>query len=506
MMRLSLARRVNLLAVVVAATVGILLVTALIAILSLRRAEQRGSRAKDVTVAALRVRTQAIDLESLLRGYVLSENKPFLTLFNQARHRIPGNLRSLRQLVADDPAQRVRAAEVTRDVDAYLTDYAENVITIAQISRTAARGPAAGNEGKRRIDGIQHTLDDLLAAEDSRSKRESAHAEMLGNVAVGIGIGALVLATGLVLVFGSWVTRGVARPVRRVAAAAAEVAGGDLGVRIDEGGAAEIGALISAFNSMTRSLELSRSELLTQNEQLREGERHKRDLISMISHELRTPLSAVLGFTALLRERNFPPDEQRRYLEIIDVQARRLASLAGDFLDVQLLDGGRLKLVRTEFDIVGLVREQVQLFFLETAGHELALDLPEEPVIVDGDRDRLAQVVGNLLSNALKYSPNGGEIGVGIRADGKNAVIAVSDQGIGIRPEDSERIFEKFFRAPEAATVGGTGLGLAVAREIVLSHGGGVAVDSRPGSGSTFTVTIPLGTSTARPAPLRRVV
>jgi len=133
--------------------------------------------------------------------------------------------------------------------------------------------------------------------------------------------------------------------VRRAAAAAADVAAGDLSVRLDEGGTAEVGALVSAFNSMTRSLELSRRELLAQNDRLREGERHKRDLISMISHELRTPLAAVLGFTTLLLERDFPREEQRRYLKIVDSQARRLASLAGDFLDVQLLDGGSLTIV-----------------------------------------------------------------------------------------------------------------------------------------------------------------
>ena len=127
----------------------------------------------------------------------------------------------------------------------------------------------------------------------------------------------------------------------------------------------------------------------------------------------------MLGFTALLLERDFPPDEQRRYLEIIDAQARRLAALAGDFLDVQLLAGGDLTLVRTPFDLVELVREQAELFFLEPASHRLSLDIPGEPLVVDGDRDRLSQVVGNLLSNAIKYSPPDGEVRVSVRAEGQ---------------------------------------------------------------------------------------
>jgi len=205
----------------------------------------------------------------------------------------------------------------------------------------------------------------------------------------------------------------------------------------------------------------------------------------------------------LLLEREFPPDEQRRYLEIIDTQARRLAALAGDFLDVQLLAGGDLTLVRTRFDLVELVREQAQLFFLEPASHRLALDAPSEPLIVDGDRDRLSQVVGNLLSNAIKYSPPDGDVRVTIRREGGEAVVAVSDDGIGIRAEDARRVFEKFFRAPDAAaSVGGTGLGLAVARDIVLSHEGTLEVESELGEGSTFVLRLPLRVQRAAAAPV----
>ena len=139
----------------------------------------------------------------------------------------------------------------------------------------------------------------------------------------------------------------------------------------------------------------------------------------MVSHELRTPLAAVLGFTALLLERDFPPDEQRRYLEIIDAQARRLASLAGDFLDVELLAGGDLTIVRTPFDLVR-ARARADGAVLPAAGRAIACRsrLPGEPLVVDGDRDRLSQVVGNLLSNAIKYSPPEGEVRVSVRAEG----------------------------------------------------------------------------------------
>ncbi|HEX4526373.1 MAG TPA: ATP-binding protein [Gaiellaceae bacterium] len=493
MRRLSLVQRVGLLAAGVAALVGILFVAALLAILSLRKAETRESHSKDVTVATLQVKALSADLESALRGYVLSGNPRFLDLYAAARARVPGDVGNLHTLVHNDPPQRVRAENAAAELHAYVVDYAQNVIVIARISREVAAGQAASTDGKRRIDEINSTLQGLLAAENRRAKLASEHARDVANVAVGIGIAAIIISSALVGLFGAWVARGVARPVRRVAAAAADVAAGDLAVRLEPGGTAEVGALVTAFNSMTGSLEVSRHQLLDQNEQLREGERHKRDLISMVSHELRTPLAAVLGFTALLLERDFPPDEQRRYLEIIDSQARRLAGLAGDFLDVKLLAGGDLTLVRTPFDLVELVREQTELFFLQPASHRLSLDVPGQPLVVDGDRDRLSQVVGNLLSNAIKYSPEDGEVRVSVRSEGAEAVVAVSDDGIGISAEDAPRVFEKFFRAPDAAsTVGGTGLGLAVAADIVASHEGTLEVSSTPGAGSTFVLTLPL--------------
>jgi signal transduction histidine kinase len=217
----------------------------------------------------------------------------------------------------------------------------------------------------------------------------------------------------------------------------------------------------------------------------------------MVSHELRTPLASVLGFTSLLLERSFDPAEQRRYLEIVDSQARRLAALAGDFLDVQLLEGGAMPLDRALLDLADLTAEQAQLFFSQSESHRLDLELPHEPVIVDGDRDRLAQVVGNLFSNALKYS-DGGDVRVRVTVEREGARVSVSDDGMGIPEDDQKKIFDKFFRGPEAAaTIGGTGLGLAVARETVASHGGTISVVSEPGAGATFTVELPLAVASA---------
>jgi signal transduction histidine kinase len=489
---LSLVGRVVVLASAVAMVVVLVVAAALIAIISLRRAEARETRAKDVTAATLRVENIAVDLESSLRGFTLSGSPRFLTLFNDARSAMPGAMRRLEKLVADDPAQLSRARATDDFLRAYVTDYAEPVIRIRSWSPEVARSNAAGSEDRRRAHEIRGTLGTILTVEQQRSAARSRHARAVARYAVVVGSVALALSAGLVLLFGAWVARAVAAPVRRTSSAATRVAAGDFGVRLDESGAGEVGALLSAFNSMTRALEHGRQELLDQNDRLRESEQHKRDLISMVSHEIRTPLASVVGFTTLLLERDFPPDEQRRYLEIVDQQARRLAGLAGDFLDVQLLEGGGLSFDYAPFDLVDLATEQARLFFSHTSEHTLELEVPDEPVVVNADRDRIAQVLGNLLSNAIKYSPAGGRVQLLLTADERGAKLSVSDEGMGIPTEDLGRIFEKFFRGADAASaIGGTGLGLAVAREIVVSHGGRIEVESEPGHGSTFTVTLP---------------
>jgi signal transduction histidine kinase len=491
--RFSVVERVVAVAASVAVLVSIVVAGALVAVVSARHAESRQTHAKDVTEQTLRVENLAVELESAVRGYTLSGNVRFLRLFGNARDSLSPQLARLQKLVADDEPQLARVQAAGKQLNSYVSDYAEPVIHIRDVSPAAARGEVSGNVDKFRSQEIRATLGSILAAEDARSAAAARHAQSVSRTAEIVSALAVVLSAAVILLFGAWVARAVAEPVRRTAAAAAQVATGDFGVRVEEGAAGEVGDLVAAFNSMTRALEAGRRELVEQNELLRASEQHKRDLISMVSHDIRTPLSSVIGFTALLLERDFPPEEQRRYLEIVDQQARRLASLAGDFLDVQLLEGGGITLDRDPFDLVDAVREQTHLFFSHLDTHDVELDVPGSPVVVNGDRDRVAQVIDNLVSNAIKYSPDGGVVTVSLSLDGSSAVLAVTDPGIGIADGDRDRIFEKFFRAEEAAAAtGGTGLGLAVAREIVESHGGAISVRSKPGSGSTFTVTLPV--------------
>jgi signal transduction histidine kinase len=490
--RLSLVGRVVLFASTVAIVVVVIVAAALIAIVSLRRAEARESKAKDVTTATLRVESIAFDLDSSLRGYTLTGSPRFLKLFGNAQKAMPVALRRLQTLVLDDRQQLIRARATKGYLQRYVEDYALPLIGIRQVDPATARSGVANSEEKRRARLIRGTLGKILAVEQKRSTARAAQARNIARAAIVAGSVALVVSAALVLLFGAWVARAVAAPVRRTSEAAAQVATGHFEVRVEERGAGEVGALVGAFNSMTRALEHSQQELLEQNALLRESEEHKRDLISMVSHEIRTPLASVCGFTSLLLEREFDREEERRYLEIIDQQARRLAGIAGDFLDVQLLEGGGLKLDRAPFDLVELTREQAHLFFSHSS-HALELDVPDTPLVVNGDRDRIAQVIGNLLSNAIKYSPSGAEVRVVLELENGGARLSVVDEGMGISPDDHGRVFEKFYRGSDAASaIGGTGLGLAVAREIVTSHGGEIGVESETSRGSTFTVRLPV--------------
>src|SRR5947208_5803002 len=297
----------------------------------------------------------------------------------------------------------------------------------------------------------------------------------------------------LILLGALYLNRAVARPVRLTARAAARIAGGDFSERLRMTGPGEVGELERTFNTMAASLERTLADLEERNQTLAESEQVKSELVSNVSHELRTPLASVLGFSALMLDRDLAPDERRRYLEVIRTEAHRLAALLNDLLDLQRVEQEALELRHEAVDLNALLAAQVTLYSAQSEAHALRFEPAGEPLLIRGDRDRLAQVIGNLLSNGIKYSPEGGEVEVGSGRLGDEVTVWVRDRGLGIPEDHQDRIFTKFFRGDVGRERGiaGTALGLLLARQIVEAPGGGVGFESEEGTGSTFWFRLP---------------
>jgi two-component system, OmpR family, phosphate regulon sensor histidine kinase PhoR len=227
--------------------------------------------------------------------------------------------------------------------------------------------------------------------------------------------------------------------------------------------------------------------------------RVKDEFIALVSHELRTPLTSIYGYVSILSEREDLPEQVDRQLAVISRSTDRLKLLVDDLLEATQVAGTGMRVTLAPCLLADIVGEVVVAAKPHAAAArvDLRLVLPDDGDPVPGDLDstRIAQVVDNLVSNAIKYTPAGGRAEVRLTRHGDHAELVVSDSGIGIREEDLPRVFGRFYRTQEAAeqAIQGLGLGLAITRTIVEAHGGKVEVASRLGEGSTFRVVLPLG-------------
>jgi signal transduction histidine kinase len=230
----------------------------------------------------------------------------------------------------------------------------------------------------------------------------------------------------------------------------------------------------------------------TQLQRIRQSEQLKSELLMTVSHELRTPLTSLRGFSELMLTRDFSPAERRQFLSIIHNEADRLTTLINNFLDLQRIEAGRETYTFTHLALPPLLQDAVTVFTSQGA-HSFQLKVPASLPLVRADGDRLRQVLANLLSNAVKFSPQGGNILVSARHEGASVVVSVTDQGIGIAKDAAEKLFTKFYRVDNRETrdIGGTGLGLALVKEIIEAHQGQVWVESEQGLGSRFFFTLP---------------
>jgi signal transduction histidine kinase len=216
------------------------------------------------------------------------------------------------------------------------------------------------------------------------------------------------------------------------------------------------------------------------------------DFVAMTSHDLASPLTVLQARAQLLQRRQRYDEES---ITAILEQTARMNRLIGDLRELAQVEGGGLSIQREDVDLVALAQEAVERVRTLTTGHAVRVEAPELPIVVTGDRDRLGQVLDNLLGNAVKYSRDGGDIVVRGEAVDREARLRVADHGPGIPADALPHLFERFYRGQPAAGDSGLGLGLYISRMLVEAHGGRIWAASMPGAGSTFTIALPLAES-----------
>jgi PAS domain S-box-containing protein len=244
-----------------------------------------------------------------------------------------------------------------------------------------------------------------------------------------------------------------------------------------------------------------------QNQRLRELDKLKDEFIALVSHELRTPLTSIRGYTELLLDgaAGDISDDQRQFLGVVDRNSQRLLHLVGDLLFLAQIEAGKLALDLGAIDLAAVASDSVEAARPAAEEREITLTLATSPVpLLAGDHARLGQLVDNLVSNAIKFTPAAGRVDVRVRSHKGQAVIEVRDSGIGIPKGEKKFLFQRFYRTSSATeqAIQGTGLGLAISKAIVEAHGGAIAVESREGAGTTFRVTLPISRQVERAEPV----
>jgi signal transduction histidine kinase len=294
-------------------------------------------------------------------------------------------------------------------------------------------------------------------------------------------------ATLLAVIVGLWVSRRLSAPLRELASVAGQMSSGDLTTRAPDQGRDEIGQLASQFNQMAERLEASFTELAAERDALRR-------FIADASHELRTPITALKSFNELLQGAAArDPDARAEFLSESQAQIDRLNWITRNLLDLSRLDAGLVELDLAVHD-VGALLQGAALAFQAAAREKrisLSLRLPEPPVTLLCDQARLEMALSNLLDNALKYTPAGGQVDLGAHGESDGVHLWVRDDGPGIEPGDLPHVFERFYRGRNSRGEG-SGLGLSIVHSIVQAHGGRLSVESTPSAGSLFLLVIPL--------------
>ncbi|MTV25794.1 HAMP domain-containing protein [Nitriliruptoraceae bacterium ZYF776] len=435
------------------------------------------------------------DAETAERGYLITGEEVSLEPYERG-------LRRFRNAAAEalrrtDDAALAELLTTEREAgERWITTFADPVIEQRRADEEGALARAATGEGRELFTTYRNHHRATQQALDARVVDRETRVDRTGWIVRVALLLMLLVGGGAAGIVGVRTFRAITGPLDRLVAALDRLRR-DRSVRAEVGGPSEIRAVGDAVNELAEENERYAEQRQQVLERLQELDQQKSDFVSTVSHELRTPLTSIIGYHEMLADGDAGEltEDQADLLAVAERNAQRLLALIEDMLTLSRIESGKLRAASDPVDVAALARDAARELEPRTHGRDLALtvDLGDDLGTVTGDPAHLERVLFNLVGNALKFSPDGGEVRLRARRVDGEVTLQVSDQGIGIPAEEQAQLFQRFYRASTATdrAIPGTGLGLAITKLLVEQHGGRIAVESRPGSGTTFTVTLP---------------
>ncbi|MGH8729224.1 MAG: ATP-binding protein [Burkholderiales bacterium] len=405
-------------------------------------------------------------------------------------------LRQLNQFAYDVDRLHVVARGDVELIRGVREDYEQFVNVVTQVVGLIRGGKAAEGLGLQLTqasplaDRIERRMNELVnrAQTDIIASIEASHAAYQTSrwMVIAFALGSVALA----LLLGFAISGSLVGPVKQMDLILSKIASGDFSNHVSVPNQDELGTLATNLNRMN-------DELSRLYQQLEAASRHKSEFLANMSHELRTPLNAIIGFSEVLNERMFGElnPKQAEYVQDIYASGRHLHALINDILDLSKIEAGRMEVELAPFDLPTAIHDALTLVHERASRHgiELKVNVDERLGPFVADERKFKQILLNLMSNALKFTPEGGMVTIRAMAKNPGIEISVEDTGIGIAAADQEVIFDEFRQLKsDGAPREGTGLGLALTRKFVEMHGGKIWVESELGKGSTFTFTLPV--------------
>jgi signal transduction histidine kinase len=435
--------------------------------------------------------------ESSIRGFALTGEPDALSGYEKSILSLSRNQAELESLTADD-------AELTELVEAlrgaaqdWFYEYSFPIVRSGGGIDGYQTGEfTLGEEEFLAIRTASDAIDRRIAELEFEAQHEAANTLQAMLVSL---LAVVVLGVAIAVVMGRRLSRGLIPPLVGLESTVIRLAEGDLSARAEETGPTEIRRVASAINELAAENERARQVEVQIHEGVQDLDRAKSEFVSNVSHEFRTPLTTIIGYTELLEDELEGADTESSMLLVIRRNAERMRALVEDLLALSSAESAGqtddlIDLRRIVTDVSVDMRQQA-----ESRGIEMHTDLPPDPVVVRGDDSQLSRMLLNLVTNAVKFSHDGGDVVVRVNTSGQRAVIHVEDKGIGIPGDQLTMVGSRFFRASNAVAseIAGTGLGLRIVRSIVDRHRGSMDVWSTEGQGTTITVRLPLVSAAA---------